>query len=219
MANEKCLIEQTTRSRVHGSGPHRRELVPFFKIAQAPSGVIADLLTISETNLSNDLGTDKYSISKHCDFKEVFNVDTRYRQILLQQKLPNEQSEVNEYAYSVWDAAVTESTKEWISSVFDSVCRFRISVMAGNYELNWHIDADTSVICRAQICLQADDTVFEVKTKTGIHRLTMDVGGVYFINTGWSHRVVNTSANERRVAIFGFDFGNLKLPFRESLYV
>jgi hypothetical protein len=33
---------------------------------------------------------------------------------------------------------------------------------------------------------------------------------IYFINTGWKHRVVNESNDERIVAIFGFHFDDLQ---------
>jgi hypothetical protein len=84
-----------------------------------------------------------------------------------------------------------------------------MSEMKGGHELNWHIDADTSVICRAQICLSAHDSVLEFKDKEGIHQLQMEVGDIYFINTGWQHRVVNGD-QLRRTAIFGFHFDDLK---------
>jgi len=84
-----------------------------------------------------------------------------------------------------------------------------MSEMQGDHELNWHIDADTSVICRAQICLSNSDSVLEFRDKKGIHKLVMQKGDVWFINTGWNHRVVNGN-NIRRSAILGFHYNDLK---------
>jgi streptogramin lyase len=84
-----------------------------------------------------------------------------------------------------------------------------MSEMKGDHELNWHIDADTSVICRAQICLNRNDSVLEFRDKEGVHQLKMNPGEIWFINTGWNHRVVNGETT-RRSAILGFHFDDLK---------
>ena len=71
--------------------------------------------------------------------------------------------------------------------------------------MNWHIDQDTSVICRAQLCLNENDSVFQFNRKGKIEEFSMKPGEIWFINTGWSHRVV-TNTKLRRSAIFGFDY-------------
>ena len=59
--------------------------------------------------------------------------------------------------------------------------------------------------CRAQICLNENDSVFEFKRKGVVESFTMKPGEMWFINTGWAHRVI-AGKNSRRSAIFGFDY-------------
>ena len=132
-----------------------------------------------------------------CKIEEVFNAAGQYRQILIQEKAVDEVT-VDEHTYTQYNEDVTVP-------FFDQVYRLRISEMPPGHELNWHIDSDTSVMCRAQICLTENDSVFQFKRKGKIEEFTMKPGELWFINTGWSHRVV-AGDTSRRVAIFGFDF-------------
>lgn len=207
---EQCLIEQTKRTRVGGTGPRRNKLKTFHKICDVSPLVLDELNYILDTHSKNDIGGDNYGISQNCNYEKVFNVADQYRQILLQ-KRPEfcQVRDVDEYLYMHWDANYKlRWTKEMLSRYFHNVYRFRMSEMKGDHELNWHIDADTSVICRAQICLQESDSVIEFKDKNGLHQLRMKPGEMWFINTGWNHRVVN-GEQLRRSAIFGFHFDDL----------
>ena len=89
--------------------------------------------------------------------------------------------------------------------------------MHGGNELNYHIDTDTSVLCRVQIPVQTEGSLFQWKTKSDEVSLNMKLGEAYFVNTGWLHRVINPSNNIRIVLIFGIDYNNL--PNKESLLV
>ena len=100
---EKCLIEQTKRSRVRGEDPSRRELKVFEKIGTLPETIVNDLVKLTESYQGNDLGGDNYEISKHCNFIQTFNaVDQKYRQILLQSKIESNNTQTDEYAYTNW---------------------------------------------------------------------------------------------------------------------
>ena len=206
---EKCLIEKTKRTRVGGSGPRRNKLVTFKKIGHVSNQVVNELNYILDTHTKNDIGGDNYGISQNCNYEEVFNVGSSYRQILLQEKPEDNTSDVDEYAYTEWvNNHKLRYTRPALNGIFDNTYRFRLSEMKGNHELNWHIDADTSVICRAQICLNENDSIFEFKDKEGVKSLQMRPGEVWFINTGWNHRVVSGNIT-RRTAIIGFHFDNL----------
>lgn len=207
---EKCLIEQTKRTRVGGSGPRRDKLKVCYKIGEVPGNVLDELNYILDTHRGNDIGGDNYGISQNCNYEEVFNVSNKYRQILLQKRIDDSTADVNEYLYTKWDQTHNlRYTKPILQKEFHNVYRFRMSEMKGDHELNWHIDADTSVICRAQICLNQNNSVLEFRNKEGITQLYMKPGEIWFINTGWNHRVVNGS-NTRRSAIFGFHFEDFK---------
>ena len=206
---EKCLIEKTKRTRVGGTGPRRNKLVTFQKIGDVSNQVVNELNYILDTHTRNDIGGDNYGISQNCNYEEVFNVGSSYRQILLQEKPEENTSDVDEYAYTEWvNNHKLRYTRPALNGIFDKTYRFRLSEMKGNHELNWHIDADTSVICRAQICLNVNDSIFEFKDKEGVKSLQMQPGEVWFINTGWNHRVVSGNIT-RRTAIIGFHFDDL----------
>ncbi len=206
----KCLIEKTKRTRVGGTGPRRNKLLTMYKIGEAPDAVVDELNYILDTDKGNDIGSDNYGISQNCNYEDVFNVQDKYRQILLQKKQESAEDDVNEFLYNQWDPAYsTQYTRPFLDTLFHNVYRFRMSEMKGDHDLNWHIDSDTSVMCRAQICLKDTDSTLEFRDKEGIHSLVMKKGDVWFINTGWIHRVVNGN-NIRRVAILGFHYDDLK---------
>lgn len=190
------LIHETKRQRVRGDGPRRDELVTFAKIGTVSDKVVAQLNEIVDRRSGNDLGSDAYNISQHCDVNNVF-IDTGYRQILIQER-ESEVDTADEHMYTKYNEDVTIPG-------FNQIYRLRISEMAPGNEMNWHIDTDTSVMCRAQICLNDNDSVFQFKRRGVIEEFLMAPGEIWFINTGWLHRVVSGS-NVRRSAIFGFDY-------------
>jgi len=215
-----CLIEKTKRSRVKGSGPRRTEMLRFAEIGRADPVLVDYLNDIADSEKFNDIGTDKYNISGQCDYKDVFNAEaglnSPYRQKLLQLQRTNEDT-ADEHDYTKW---IGEEIS--FPTLFKKIYRFRISEMDPHFEMDFHIDMDTSVMCRAQICLKDTTSVFEFKTKQGIESLHMEKGKIYFVNVGWMHRVLNTDGL-RRVAIFGFDYkdyiGNVQLKIQDHASV
>lgn len=199
------LIQSTKRQRVRGFGPKRDQLVTFAKLGDVSVDLISKLNEIVDTRVGNDLGSDAYNISQHCDVNSVF-IDKGYRQILIQERKHNVDT-ADEHEY-------TEYNEDVSIPFFNRVYRLRISEMIPGHEMNWHIDTDTSVMCRAQICLNDNNSIFQFKRRGVVEEFQMKRGEMWFINTGWLHRVV--SRNEiRRSAIFGFDFddyvGEIKL--------
>lgn len=195
-----CLIENTKRQRVRGDGPRRDELVTFAKIGTVSLDLVNQLNEIVDRRTGNDLGSDAYNISQHCDVNNVF-IDTGYRQVLIQERSQDVDT-ADEHLYTQYNEDVT-------IPLFDQIYRLRISEMAPGHEMNWHIDTDTSVMCRAQICLNENDSVFQFKRRGVIEEFTMEPGDMWFINTGWLHRVVSGD-RVRRSAIFGFDHKDYK---------
>ena len=194
---KECLIEATKRQRVGGEGPRRNEFVTFAKIGNVDPSLVEKLNNIADRRDGNDLGSDNYNLSQICKIEEAFNAAGQYRQILLQEKTVDYDA-VDEHTYTKYNEDVTVP-------FFKQIYRLRISGMPAGHELNWHIDSDTSVVCRAQICLTENDSVFEFKRKGVVESFTMKPGEMWFVNTGWSHRVI-AGKTSRRVAIFGFDY-------------
>lgn len=194
---EKCLIERTKRTRVKGTGPRRTEMVTFAKLGDVSSELLEQLKNILSLNPQNDLGGDDYNISQQCNLENVFNAVGNYRQVLIQESV-HDKPTASEFEYTQFKYSVNIP---W----FDTVYRLRLSHMGSNHVINWHIDTDTSVMCRAQICLNENDSVFRFKTKTGIEEFSMKPGEMWFINTGWPHSVEGGEL-DRSVAIFGFEY-------------
>jgi hypothetical protein len=80
----ECLIQKTKRQRVKGSGPKRDQMVTFAKLGTVSQELLEKLNSIADKRSGNDLGSDAYNISQHCDVNNVF-IDSGYRQILIQE--------------------------------------------------------------------------------------------------------------------------------------
>lgn len=199
---------KTKRERVSGPGPKRHELKTFSKLGEIDSNTVDLLKKLALSDSSNDLGSDSYNITQSVDLSGVFGVkleEDLYRQILLQ-KSPSQAT--SEFNYTEWDSRAS-LIKDVLSKYFDNIYRFRISIMKPHNSINWHIDTDTSVCCRAQIAISGNDSVMEFKTKSGIDSLIISPGELFFINTGWPHRVV-TNSDIRISSIFSFQFSDIK---------
>lgn len=196
------------RSRVKGDGPGRDKLKIFYKLGDVSKETVAELNNILEIHKHDDIKGDNYKISKTMCWPEHIGMDiSGYRQVLLQSAVSEEASE---YVYSEWkdDTYEITNTISDVSKFFEKVYRFRLSETKPGYSIDWHIDTDTSVACRAQICLSDTDSSFEFKNRSGVHQLKMKTGEMWFINTGWNHRVVANN-DLRKVAIFTFKFQDL----------
>lgn len=215
---DKCLVEKTRRDRVNGTGPKRNQLVTFQKLGEVSQELYDYLNTYLNKNSYSDIGSDDYAISRGCNYDQVFNVGTKYRQLLLQKNRTNNMNTMDEYVYSQWIPG-TEIVQTELNKFFNKVYRTRMSEMHPDHTLNWHIDADTSVICRAQICLNENNSTFLFKDKEGIKEFKMKPRELWFINTGWKHMVTNDTTNIRRVVIIGFHYDDLKSELQEKIKI
>jgi hypothetical protein len=200
---------KTKQERVKGTGPRRTEIKTFAKIGTVDKELITQLYNEAVTNTENQLGTDSYGITKDVDLEGIFGVTKEslsYRQILLQ--TADNDVVTSEFDYTVWNKDFLNIRDELLK-YFHNVYRFRISIMQPQNSINWHIDTDTSICCRAQICVAGNDAALEFKTREGIESLIMHPGEIYFINTAWPHRVV-TYNDVRISSIFSFHFDDVK---------
>jgi hypothetical protein len=197
------------KENIFGTGPKRTKLKTFCKLGNVDSNVLNALYNETLKNSSNEIGSDSYGITKNIDFSKTFGVnveDSSYRQILLQTADNNEH--LSEFSYTKWKDEFSD-IRTMLSKYFHNVYRFRISIMQPETSIKWHIDTDTSLCCRAQICISGEDSILEFKTRNGIESLNMRPGEMAFINTAWPHRVV--AQNDLRIsAIFSFRFEDIK---------
>lgn len=209
------------RNNINGSGPRRHELKTFHKLGEVSKPTLRDMNLLLDLYADNDLGTDHYGISQTIDYEKTHGADIkRYRQVLLQGKELNDDAEDSrdETRYSRWltDKFQVGNIMSDIGKHYDSVCRLRLSELVPNSQIAWHIDTDTSVMCRSQICLNEADSLFDFKDRNGVHTLKMKPGEIWFINTGWNHRVTSYS-DKRRVVVWSHKFEWVKN--RKDLFI
>lgn len=212
---QQCPIKNSKKQRVVSSyGPRRTQVNECVIIDEhVDNSCIQAVKNIVTTYVTDDLGGDLYEVSKHCESVENFKqgVESNYRQIVLQ-KLPDDITQImDETSYTEWrDDIDCLEIKKYFDNLYGvgKYYRTRISVMAPHHELNWHIDTDTSVLCRTQTVIQSAESFFETKNREGVQSNLMKEGNTYFINQGWPHRVVN-NAGWRVVVITGVFFDDI----------
>ena len=217
----ECPIKASKRQRIASDqGPRRSEVLECVVVDDnVGQEFIQAVKQIAQTYTDDDLGGDLYEVSKYCESVENFKqgVDTNYRQIVLQ-KLPEGKEQImNETLYTEWrDDIDCGEIKKYFDKLYGQgkYYRARISVMAPGHELNWHIDTDTSILCRTQTVVQSSSSYFETKNRQGIQSNVMEEGKTYFINQGWPHRVVN-NGGWRLVVIAGVLFDDI--PNKENI--
>jgi len=190
----------SNRDHVRGNrGPRRNELPTFSRLASnVPQDVLDEARQIIYANaLRNDLKTERYEISVDCPLPDLFS--QTYRQVLLQEKTPDTDA-YDEANYTVWDNDC-DKIRNYLESTFGKVNRTRVSILPPGEELDWHIDTDTSVMCRIQICVEAGDAEFQFNRKNTIESFVMSPGEMWFVNVGWNHRVINPSSDKHRISI------------------
>ena len=203
------------RSHVKGdNGPGRNALPTFHNLGTStPEIVLDEARRIAYETTESDLGTDTYRISKDCPVTQLVPDD--YKLILLQQEEPgSDQSE--EINYTVWKDG-TEEIQKYLEGKFGKVYQTRLTVTPPGGEIQWHIDLNTSVICRVQIGVDIDCfSEFQFNRRGSVSKLWMLPGQVWFLNTGWRHRVLNNSTKPRVVIITEVLYDDLKPHFNDA---
>ena len=190
----------SNRDHVRGvRGPRRHELPTFAKISSAvPQSVLDEARSIIYADATrNDLKTENYKISVECPLPDLFS--QQYRQVLLQEQVPDTDS-YDESNYTVWTDGC-EEIKNYMEMMFGEVNRTRVTILPAGEELDWHIDTDTSVMCRVQIGVEVGESEFQFNRRNKIESFTMEPNELWFINVGWGHRVVNHSSDTPRIVI------------------
>jgi hypothetical protein len=201
----------SNRKHVKGNaGPRRTELPTFSRLDyNVPELVLAEARQIAFSDAASDLGTETYKISMDCPVTDM--VPTDYKLLLLQTQADDDED--NEINYSVWKDGTAE-IRDYLESMFGTVYQTRITVTPPGGEINWHIDLNTSIICRVQVGVDMVNSEFQFKRRGEVESLWIDDGETWFLNTGWSHRVLNRSTTESRVVIITeVLYDDLKLHF------
>jgi hypothetical protein len=208
MKASRSVSNTTSRSRerVRGPGPDRKHLPPFHELTQIPTHLINELNHFAcENSYINDLEQpDNYLVSTHCPLRMA--TPERFQHILLT-RCGAGLDPKNEQNYTSWtDAAKKTLFYSWFIQHFPNSFRVRLSILSPKTEFSWHIDTNTSVACRCSVSLNEHQSFFEIKDRNGVHSVPLQIGQIYFTNTGWPHRVYNAGSTPRLNLVFGIKY-------------
>ena len=185
------MLDQA-KNRVRGTGVDRRDLPLACWLANFSSEDISEALL--QDYSGNDFNEYTYRASGY--FPLNADRPAQYRQTLFQ---TNSSSEIyDEYKYCDWRSPYADLP---VISILRTPVRTRVAVLPPSYELTWHIDTNTSVACRFQLPLSRYGSVVEINRRGVVHQLHIPRGQLWFINTGWPHRVFNETEEDRVVLL------------------
>jgi hypothetical protein len=201
MRNSNHKFAVARRQRVSGQGPKRQQLPSFKKILDAPKSVLEEVIGLADQfEDSNDLYSDQYEISKHCELRK--KVCEGHKNLLLQVPILGSDG-MDQNDYQVWDKLKPEShIKSFLLERFSGCFRARIAVLPPGGQIDWHIDLSTAVSCRFQLLVKNDGFQFEINRRGSIESIPFREGELYFTNTAFPHRVVNPTDYERISLLF-----------------
>lgn len=205
-------MSYTRRRNVVGQNGPRRDELPTFKNLQLtlPRDVHWEIIREVNNNITNDL---EQGLFLNQDESFVYNLGDRYKQIYLQDPVEGSDKTLEEN-YTVWTK--TPYMQKFLEENFGEVCRARISVTPSDFASHWHIDTDTSVLCRVQVIIQSDGCRLEFDRRNVREDCDFISGETYFINVGWKHRLVNPSVEIPKLSvIFGIKYAQLDKFFSE----
>lgn len=217
------MVSTLVRQRIKGNGPDRKSMPNWQELAKIDpetfQKIQEELLEITRVYADTDDIREERSDYPIADGKLVKlanKVPDGYRGVTLQwadENVKKDKTVLDESPYTEWNerAKLAPTFVAFMNEHFPGAYRTRLSCLPPNGgELTWHIDSNTSVTCRAQIPITHDITpdgaTFEIK-RDGKHQFAdHPLGGVYFINAGFLHRVVNHTDTERWVVNFSTDY-------------
>jgi len=150
----------------------------------------------------NDLYGDHYRISKECPLKHDF--PKAYRQILLQGVTPGSDGRAEtDYTVPLYPEALKQ-----IRTIVPEFYRARLAELAPHGEIDWHIDTDTSVSCRVTAMISGQ-CEWSIRRRGEFTVQSMRAPEIWFNNTGWPHRVLNTSSESRWCLLLGTNYDSI----------
>jgi len=105
----------------------------------------------------------------------------------------------DERDYHMFSEHFKPHLEEIVMSMGALIYRTRYATIENNDTLDWHVDQPHHD--RFVVILQGEQR-FEIKNRGKIVPQTMKPGDIWFINSSWEHRVINTG-NEKRIALLG----------------
>ena len=108
-------------------------------------------------------------------------------------------------------------TQDYIDSYFEKIIkqlkapasRIRITKLAPNKNIPFHVDYDINYAVRCIVPIYGDNQVINLfKRNDKIEAYNLKNGNAYFLNIGYPHSVINMSNNPRIALMFSLDGTN-----------
>lgn len=196
---------KVNKHHVRGTGADRADLPLYCKLGEFGQDLVDACMSIYNADKThNDIGRkDTYEMSIDSPLKQYFP-DT-YQQVMLQ--LPatdgsNEFDYTNETKY----ADIINLARTYLPVEF---YRARLAVLYPGDVLDWHIDTNTSVSCRAHFVIQGNPEWF-IDKKGNIEHKIFNKGEIWFTNTGYMHKAVNFTQDTRITLTIGMHSSELE---------
>ena len=177
--------------------PDRKELPNFIYLGEYDPALVeqVDVLLAQLGPGYNDIGSKNYEVSgKFASILKSFPED--YVQIMLQGAETDGMVETDYHLPK--HTSVTDILRGYIGEFF----RARIAVMSPGAVIDYHIDTNTKQMCRVQFPIRGKQHWF-IKRGSEVEEKTLNPGEIWFVNTGFPHRVENEEDIDRVTVLLG----------------
>ena len=163
-----------------------RRRPPFELKGTLPEELVEDLLCFwranSAKNILSDMMDQRTSLGLPLENAAYLSQD--YSQIALQELSEGEDPGCPEN----YNIPVDEALVKAIEKTAGPICKARLSGLMPGGQISEHIDDPTQT---RSLALIEGDHEFWVRSGEGYDRVPMGVGELWFVNTAWTHKVVN----------------------------
>jgi len=183
--------------KVDATAPDRKKLPNFIYLGQQDPNLAVEVANVL-AKLGpgyNDIGSETYAVSQRfASILESFPED--YVQIMLQ-GAKGEGLVETDYCLPK-HTGVTDILRQYVSDFF----RARIAVLKPGQVIDYHIDTNTTQMCRVQFPIQGEQHWF-IRRGKAVEEKVLKPGEIWFVNTGFPHKVINEEGTDRVTVLVG----------------
>ena len=195
----------SNKMKVRGDGPNRRSLPSYQLLGHLEPSVMARAQQLCATITACSCGSEQYPLSKDHPLKTEFGED--YLHHLLQHPATDG---LDWRDYTVSADPLVDALQAALGGML--FYRARLSKLPSRGTVPWHIDTDTSVTCRLQFMIQGT-SVWSIRRDGTEIEQRLNVGVIWFCNSGFSHQIVNDGLFDRWVLIIDCDYSEIEKAF------
>lgn len=187
------------KNHVKGDGISREKLPNYYKLGEFNEDFGSKIMEVYKATVNeNHIGSKStYEMSIESPLRTYF--PPTYRQVILQKPVTDGSFEKDYTSFSENTEILTD-----ISNYLNGITfyRARIAVLPPGDVLDWHIDTNTSVLCRVHFVI-SDSAHWFIDRKGEVDEKVLKQGEIWFTNTGYSHKVINDTTSDRIVVTIG----------------